>query len=164
MAVIKALLLAGLLSVMKSEYINKSIFGCNDNVYWNFGDSIKKGISINDTLKNKNDLCRSICNNNDNCDAWGININNDNICNIFTFMDGNIAYNCDIKRDIHSDMMYYGEIKECLSNKVLNSSYIIGLNNKTINKPLQYNAKSGCFEKIEYSQGMFININDIYLV
>ena len=136
-----------LIVVTNGSYVTETELGCHGNMYWNFGNSIS---NVVDNASNK-ESCKLACNNNINCDGWGINVNN-NECNIFTFIDGGFVYNC----ESNDAVTHEGGIKECLTNDKLKSSRIVGLNGNRVAGKFEYDAKTQCFKKTLISAGMFI--------
>ena len=139
MSVTLVALVLSFIVVTNGDYVTEKELGCQGKVYWNFGKSIS---NVVDNASDK-ESCKLACNNNVNCDAWGINISN-NECNIFTFIDGGFVYNC----QANNAVVYEGEIKRCLASNKLLSSHIVGLNGDKIAGEFEYNAKSLCFKKI----------------
>ena len=139
MAVTVLALIISFIVITNGGYVTEKELGCQGNVYWNFGKSISNVVN---TATNK-ESCKLACNNDNNCDGWGININN-NECNIFTFIDGGFVYNC----QVNDAVTHEGGVKECLTNDKLKSSYIIGLNGDKIAGKFKYDVESLCFKKI----------------
>ena len=140
--------------VTNGDYVKETELGCQGKVYWNFGKSIS---NVVDTAPDK-ESCKLACNNNTNCDAWGINIIN-NECNTFQFIDGGFVYNC----ESNDAVTHEGGVKKCLTNKEITSSRIIGLNNDKIAGEFEYNIISSCFEKVLPSGILTFVISIFYL-
>ena len=149
MSVTKGLIFGALIALSNGNYIDNAKLGCQGNTYWNFGLSTKNSIALKNA-QNNDDTCRQACNNDNNCDAWGINVNSDDVCHLFTFVDSGLLYNC----QANAATLYYGEIKECLGNKELKMSVIAGIDNKFTGTKLVYNTESKCYEKKYPTQGM----------
>ena len=137
--------LVGLIIVTNGNYIKETELGCRGNAYWNFGKSIK---NVVDTASDK-ESCKLACNNNINCDGWGININN-NECNIFTFIDGGFVYNC----EVNDAVTHEGGVKECLANNKLISSHIVGLHGNKVAGKFIYDTRTLCFKKTSFNEGI----------
>ena len=148
-----------LIFATNADYVKETQLGCQGKVYWNFGKSISNVVN---TASDK-ESCKLTCNNNINCDAWGINIKT-NECNIFRFTNGGFIYNC----EANNAVTHEGGVKECLTNKQLTSSRIIGLNGKSVAGKFTYDAKTLCFKKTSLFEGIYtlhseININILFI-
>ena len=142
MSVTKALVLGLILAINNAHYIRNKVLGCDGDVYWDFGDSIIKHEITLTNNENKNHVCRQACNNNDNCDAWGINANNNDVCNLFTIKGPGLIYNC----DVNAITKYVGEIKKCLNNNHLDASVIVGFSNEGNGAMLDYDVNTRCYK------------------
>ena len=130
-----------ILVLIKGNYVDKSKLGCNDNVYWSFGESTNITIPLNGIInENRDNVCEIACNKDINCNGWLININK-NECYLYTFIDGPLIYNCE-SNNINK---YYGKIKKCINNNKLKSNNIISYYDNQNNKEFIYN-KHGCVE------------------
>ena len=142
-----------LLALNHGNYIQKSILGCDGKVYWNFDESIKASIQLNPKV-NACDVCRDMCHNDINCDAWGIHINDDKTCYLFTIMDGQFVYDC----KPNGVTVYEGELKACLlDNKHVKTSQISRFDDKKVIGSAQfvYDTQTKCYQKMELSQGIY---------
>ena len=134
----------GFIILTNGNYVKETELGCQGKVYWNFGKSIS---NVVDNASDKVS-CKLACNNNVNCDAWGINISN-NECNAFRFIDGGFVYNCEVNNAVE----YEGGVKECLTNDKLTSSRIVGLNGDKIAGKFNFDSKTLCFKKTSFIEG-----------
>ena len=152
MSAVQSLIVVILFVVSNAKYITNSELGCNDDVYWNFGNSTKTVINLNNNSYSNNHLCRNLCNKDINCHGWGINTYNNSECNLFKLNnDTTCIYNC----ESNDNTLYYGEIKTCLRNNSLQFTSIIGVNDdERITNKFVYNQSSKCFNQSKTS-GLF---------
>ena len=149
MAFMKGLVLGSIIVISVSQYIRDDLLGCKGVIYWNFDETLTVDvIALNDVL-NKEVVCKEACNNNDNCNAWGIYVNDDQFCNLFDINNKGLLYNCQLN-DITK---YYGQVKQC-PNKDLTTSNIAKMNHEKADSKLVYDPDTKCFTKMKFLKGI----------
>jgi len=141
------LVLIGFVWMSNGNFVENSMFECNGDVFWEFKSStnITHDMSeLNGSRNIKDNYCQNKCELNDDCDAWGIDINNNDVCYSFTFIEGPLIYYC-YKNDMTT---HYGQIRQCLTDKRVISSNNIIVRNKDVHDSIFiYDRQTGCLSK-----------------